>query len=258
MCFGVSPRRKAVIVVCMCYRYVLQREALEALATRLAIPEPVEWGSRYNLAPGQDVLVVRAAAGTGSRGVELAKMRWGLVPAWAKGEAAATAPANARSESLASRSMFREAFRRRRCLVPASGFYEWKGPSCRRQPFLFRFVDGAALCFAGVWESWRNPADGQTVESCAIITTAPNERVRVVHDRMPAILGLDETVRWLDPGLTEPGDLAPLLHPYAGDALQSFPVTTRVNNVRFDDPACLEPAPPGGDGGDGAQLSFGL
>jgi putative SOS response-associated peptidase YedK len=218
----------------------------------------VEWRSRYNLAPGETVPVMRAQAGGEGRSLEVAKMRWGLIPRWTKDAATATAPANARAESLAIRPAFREAFRLRRCLVPATGFYEWQGPSRRRQPYLFRLLDGTPLCFAGVWESWRDPADGRTIDTCAIITTAPNELVRVIHDRMPAILAPDEVGSWLDPRLAEPRELAPLLHPYAADAMEAFPVTTRVNNTRFDDPACLERAPAEEGGDDRAQLSFGL
>jgi len=240
----------------MCYRYVLQREALEALAVRLSIPRLVDWRSRYNLAPGELIPVVRTAAGSGEQGLEMVKMRWGLIPIWTKD--AATVRANARAESLASRPTFREAFRRRRCLVPASGFYEWQGSSRHRQPHLFRVLDGSPLSFAGVWESWRDPAGGQTIETCAIITTAPNELVRVIHDRMPAILAPDEIGRWLDPGLTDPRELAPLLHPFAANVLTAFPVTSRVNDTRFDDPVCLEPASAEKGGEEPAQLMLGL
>ncbi len=242
----------------MCYRYVLQRETLEALAVRLAIPGPVDWSSRYNLAPSATVPVVRAPGGPEGRGLEIAMMRWGLIPPWTKDAGTSPAPANARSESLASRPAFREAFRRRRCVVPASGFYEWQGPSDRRRPYLICFRDGTPLCFAGVWESWRDPADGQTVETCAIITTVPNELVRVIHDRMPAILAPDEIGRWLDARWFEPRELERMLRPFAADAMTMHPVTSRVNNTRFDDPACIQPMPAEDDGSDTAQLSLGL
>jgi putative SOS response-associated peptidase YedK len=242
----------------MCYRYVLQREALEALATRLAVPRPVDWISRYNLAPGEAVPVVRPRAAADGRSFEIVKLRWGLLPAWTRDVATATAPANARAESLGSRPAFREAFRRRRCLVPASGFFEWRGPGRRRQPYLFRLRDGAPLCFAGLWESWRGPEGGPAVETCAIITTAPNELIRPIHDRMPAILASEDIGRWLDPGLAMSRDLAPLLHPFAAEAMTAVPVTTRVNSARFDDPACLEPAAVDEGGDDHDQLVLGL
>jgi putative SOS response-associated peptidase YedK len=242
----------------MCYRYVLQREALEALATRLAVPTVVDWSSRFNLAPGEAVPVVRQRVGANGRSLELVKLRWGLLPAWTKETATAPAPANARAESLASRPMFREAFRRRRCVVPASGFYEWRGQDRHRQPYLFRGCGGAPLCFAGLWESWRGREGGPPVESCAIVTTPPNDLVRPIHDRMPAILTAEETERWLDPRLTEPGELESFLHPISADAMTVISVTTRVNNTRFDDPACLEPAPSASGRDEPGQLSLGF
>jgi putative SOS response-associated peptidase YedK len=242
----------------MCYRYVLQAEALEALAARLAVSPPVDWRSRYNLAPGEGVPVVRPRAGSDGRSFEVVKLRWGLLPAWTKEPATATTPANARAEGLAGRPMFRDAFRRRRCLVPASGFYEWSGQSGRRQPYLYRLRDGAPLGFAGLWESWHGSGEEPAVETCAIITTPPNELIRPIHDRMPAILAAEDIERWLDPRLTEPTDLASMLRPFAAEAMTGIPVTTRVNSTRFDDPACLDPAPATGEGDDSAQLSLGL
>ena len=240
----------------MCYRYVLQRESLEALAARLAVRGTAGWQSRYNLAPGASVPVVRSRDGGSS--LEVVNLRWGLLPAWTKEAATAKAPANARAEGLVRQPLFRDAFRRRRCAVPASGFYEWRGQGGRRQPYLCRLRDGAPLCFAGLWESWRGPEAGLVVETCAIITVPPNELIRPIHDRMPAILATEEVDRWLDPRLTGPHDLAPLLHPFASEAMTAVPVTTRVNSTRFDDPACLEPAPAAGEGGDSGQLSLGF
>ncbi len=242
----------------MCYRYVLQREALEALAADLGVPQPPDWRPRFNLAPGEGVPAARTRPGSDGRSFEIVNLRWGLLPAWTKEEGEATAPANARAESLASKPMFREAFRRRRCVIPASGFFEWCGPRSRRQPYLCRLRDGAPLCFAGLWESWHGPGGQGEVETCAIITTQPNELIRPIHDRMPAILGLNDVRRWLDPRLTEPRDLAPLLHPFAAEAMTAIPVTTRVNDPRFDDPACLDPAHPAEAGGDASQLSLGI
>ena len=242
----------------MCYRYVLQKEALETLAARLAAPGAVGWRSRYNLAPGASVPVVRSRIGPGGASLEIVNLRWGLLPAWTKEAATAPAPANARAESLASRPLFREAFRRRRCVVPASGFYEWRGLGGHRKPNLCRLRDGAPMCFAGLWESWRGPEAGPAVETCAIITVPPNELIRPIHDRMPAILMPEEVLCWLDPRLTDSRDLAPLLHPFAGEAMTVVPVTDRVNNTRFDDPACIEPAPAVGEEGESGQLALGI
>jgi putative SOS response-associated peptidase YedK len=240
----------------MCYRYVLQRESLEALAARLAVRETADWQSRYNLAPGASVPVVRSRDGGSS--LEVVNLRWGLLPGWTKEAATAKAPANARAEGLVRQPLFRDAFRRRRCVVPASGFYEWRGQGGRRQPYLCRLRDGTPLCFAGLWESWRGPEAGLVVETCAIITVPPNELIRPIHDRMPAILAPEEVEQWLDLRLTESRDLAPLLHPFAGEAMTALPVTTRVNNTRFDDSACLEPAPAASAGGEPGQLSLGF
>ena len=242
----------------MCYRYLLQREALETLTKRLGVIQPVDWRSRYNLAPGEAVPVVRPQAGSDGRSYEVVKLRWGLLPAWTRNEATSTAPANARAEGLSSRPMFRDAFRRRRCLVPASGFYEWNGQGGRRQPYLCRLRDGAPLCFAGLWEPWHGPAEEPAAGTCAIITAPPNELIRPIHDRMPAILAPEDLGRWLDPRLTEPRDLAPLLRPFAAEAMTAVPVTTRVNNTRFDEPACLEPAPAADEEDGPSQLSLGF
>jgi putative SOS response-associated peptidase YedK len=240
----------------MCYRYVLHLEALQALAEYLAIARPVEWRSRYNLAPGQQIPVVRRPSTAEAR--EIVILRWGLVPAWARNADTARAPANARAESLAVRPTFREAFRHRRCLIPASGFYEWQGHGRRRQPFLFRRQDGKPFFFAGLWEAWHDPIAGRAVETCAIITTAPNELVRPIHDRMPAILEPEDNRCWLDPSLTQPGDLVPLLRPFPAGTMTATPVTSRVNDIRHDDASCLEPAPLGATGDDQAQFPLGL
>ena len=234
-----SPARKPANLGCMCYRYVLHLEALQALAEYLAVSHPVEWRSRYNLAPGQPVPVVRRQDGATTR--EIVTLRWGLVPAWARDADPARAPANARAESLADRPTFREAFRHRRCLVPASGFYEWQGRGRRRQPWLFRPQNGMPFCFAGLWETWHDPVADRAIETCAIITTAPNELVRPIHDRMPAILAPGDYASWLDPAVEDPGRLLPLLTPYQSDAMQGHPVGDFVNSPTHDAPQCIEP-----------------
>jgi putative SOS response-associated peptidase YedK len=242
----------------MCYRYVLQKEALEAVAMRLGAVGPIDWRSRYNLAPGAVVPVMRAPSGAGGSTFELVKLRWGLRAVWSKESPDAKAPANARAEGLASRPTFREAFRQRRCVVPASGFYEWRSQGGRRKPYLCRLRDESPLYLAGLWVPWHGAEGGSADGTCAIITVPPNEVIRPIHDRMPAILALEEAGRWLSPLLTEPRDLAPLLHPLAGAALTAVPVTIRVNNTRFDDPACLDPVPPGSEECNPAQLSLGF
>ena len=145
----------------------------------------------------------------------LCALRWGLIPAWAKDAAVGYKMINARAESAADKPAFGEAMRRRRCLIPADGFYEWKRAGKEKIPYCFTLADDAVFAFAGLWERWKNP-QGETVESCTILTTTPNELVRDVHDRMPVILAPDAYELWLDPGFSRVPELQPLLKPYAG------------------------------------------
>ena len=195
-----------------------------------------ELAPRYNIAPTQPVAVVRV----GEAGRQFVRLRWGLVPPWAKDTK--VAPINARSETAADKPLFRAALRKRRCLVPPSGFYEWLALAGerRKQPYCFRPGDERPWAFAGLWERWQGP-DGP-VESCAILTTTANELVRPVHDRMPVILPRQHWAAWRGPALQEAGELVPLLRPYPADALRAYPVGTVVSNPRNDGPACLEPA----------------
>ncbi len=222
----------------MCGRYSLTTP-VEAMARVFGFPGP--WPNlppRYNIAPTQTVPVLRAAAGGG---VELAQVRWGLVPSWAKDPSAGARMINARAETVAGKPAFRAAFRRRRCLVPADGFYEWrKTPDGRRQPWRIARPDGAPFAFAGLWERWEKAADGTPLETCTIVTTAANDVLRPIHPRMPVILDPADFAAWLDPA-TPPGAAAALLRPAPNAWLVAVPVSTRVNDVRHDDPGCIEP-----------------
>ena len=197
---------------------------------------------RYNVAPSQDVAVVRAADG----GRNLSMLRWGLIPAWAKDPAIGYRLINARSETVAEKPSFRSAYRRRRCLIPADGFYEWQRLGKIRQPWLFGLRDGAPFAIAGLWERWTVPegaeltgslaelGPGDPVETCTILTTAANETVAPVHGRMPVILPRDACDPWLA------GDDVSLA-PYAPDAMTAHPVSTLVNRPANDEPRCVEP-----------------
>ncbi len=206
------------------------------------IGAPLNLRPRYNVAPSQDVAVARAA----EAGRTLAMLRWGLIPPWAKDPAIGHKLINARSETAAEKPSFRSAFRRRRCLIPADGFYEWQGRGKTRQPWLFGLKDGAPMVFAGLWERWTVPegaaltgslaerSSGDAVETCTILTTEANETVSPVHGRMPVILPPDAWDAWLA------GDEVPL-GPYPADAMTAHPVSTHVNRPANDDPRCIEP-----------------
>lgn len=191
---------------------------------------------RYNIAPTTDIDVIRI----GEQGRELVTMRWGLVPFfWKKGLKEVPATFNAKAETVAEKPMFREAFRRRRCIVPASGFYEWTGPKTDRQPHLFTAGDGSPmLAFAGLWEKWRNPATGEDVLSCTMIVSGASEWMRPYHDRMPVLLNGPDIDAWLDGSMGQAG-----LKPASESALREWPVTKRLNKtgVGDDDPAMIAP-----------------
>lgn len=191
----------------------------------------------YNVAPTQSVPIVRRAQGTGER--ELALVRWGLVPFWAKDVKVGYSLINARAESVETKASFREAFAKRRCLVPASGFYEWRaGAGKVKQPFYITRPDRRPLAFAGLWESWQGPA-GECIESCAIVVGEANAQLWPVHDRMPVILDAEAAEAWLD-RQRPPAEAKPLLRPYAGD-LAITPVGRGVNSAGNDDPSLIEP-----------------
>jgi putative SOS response-associated peptidase YedK len=198
---------------------------------------------RYNIAPSQEIPVVRIGS-EGSRVLTLE--RWGLVPHWASDPAIGNRMINARSESAAQKPAFRDAFRSRRCIVPADGFYEWTGARSERTPYLFRRGDGEILGLAGLYERWLGEG-GEVVDSCTILTTDANDVMRPFHDRMPAILPREAYVGWLDREQDDPSQIAPLLRPCPNEWLTAVPVSQRLNNPRNDDPACLVPEPRTGD-----------
>jgi putative SOS response-associated peptidase YedK len=192
---------------------------------------------RYNIAPTQTIAVIGVQPKTGRRG--LAWLTWGLIPRDALGKERGFI--NARSETAFEKPSFNEAFARRRCLIPATGFYEWqKLDARRRQPWLIRLASAGPFAFAGLWE----PAaklPGAT-PTCTILTTEPNDVTRPIHDRMPVILDPKDYALWLDPAVELAADVRPLLRPFPSAAMTAYPISTRVNNPAFDDPACLEPA----------------
>lgn len=226
----------------MCGRYTLATPT-EALRALFGFSETPNLAPRYNIAPTQDAPVVRGGEG-GARHIAL--LRWGLVPFWAKDASIGNRLINARAEGLSEKPAFREAFRRRRCLVPADGFYEWRREGAIKQPYRFVIEDGRPFAFAGLWEAWKNPADGGgPLETFTIVTSDANTAVRPVHDRMPVILAPGDYDAWLDPE-TPIVRVLELLRPCPVEGLRSYPVGTRVNSPRADDPGLISPLSPEG------------
>lgn len=255
----------------MCCRYVLVQEHTRSLLEKVAAllepgtasPPP----SRYNLAPGAPIFCIRNTPAAPRRrpapvdpkadvSREPTWLHWGMIPSWARDDDSPLV--NARAESLADKPSFRDAFRARRCLVPASGFYEWKAAGRSRQPWLFRLRDERPFFLAGLWDRWRTPG-GSVLESCAIVTTTPNELMAPIHHRMPVLLAEPAAWEtWLDPRMASVDTLYPLLRPLPSDAMTAVAVNPRVNDIRHDAPDCLEPASPSGLPPDEPQLPLGF
>lgn len=193
---------------------------------------------RYNAAPTQDLMVVRRNPETGRRHLDL--LRWGLVPSFAKGPSGGASLINARSETVAEKPTFRAAWRaRRRCIVPADAFYEWKAVDKRRQPFVISRADGSPMSFAGLWDGWKDPGTGQWLRTFTILTCPATERLRPLHERMPVILPDTDISAWLE---GEEGTA--LMRSYPREALRLTPVSTDVNSVRNEGPSLVEPLAP--------------
>jgi putative SOS response-associated peptidase YedK len=221
----------------MCGRFTLFDSA-DSLAKAFGLKDLPSLSPRYNIAPSQPVTAVRIPPSGGAREVVL--LRWGLIPSWAKDPSLGDRMINARAETAAGKPAFRSAMRRRRCLVPASGFYEWKRTNGRKQPYCIRRGDGKLFAFAGLWESWEDPG-GAAVESCALLTTSGNELLVSIHDRMPVIVSPTDYDLWLSPEVRDPIVLADLFRPYPSEEMTAFPVGTAVNNPKIDSPDLINP-----------------
>jgi putative SOS response-associated peptidase YedK len=223
----------------VCGRFALTTSSGELLL-HFGLSRAFESVPRYNVAPGQPILAVRRRGANGP--LDVTHLRWGLVPGWAKDPAIGARLINARAETVAEKPSFRTAFLRRRCLVPMSAFYEWRKTGPRGgEPWAFRRADDGPFAVAGVWEAWQGP-DGSELESCALLTTAPNDLVAPVHDRMPVILAPDAYEPWLD-AETRPAALTALLVPFPARALRAHRVSPRVGDARVDEPGLLAPLP---------------
>lgn len=221
----------------MCGRFTLHFP-VELLAEIFGLPNLPGLVPRYNIAPTQPAAVVRNSGVT--RKLDL--LRWGLVPSWAKDISIGSRMINARSESLPDKPSFRNAVRFRRCIVPASGFFEWKPEGSHKVPYYIRLSDGAPMGLAGIWEAWKTPED-TSLETFTILTTSANPLITPIHDRMPVILHPDAFDLWLDKDVNNPEQLRSLYPPYPADLMTIYPISTLVNSPRNDNPACIEPIP---------------
>jgi putative SOS response-associated peptidase YedK len=200
-------------------------------------PTP-NFAASWNVAPTDNVPVVRYDAGAGERSLDV--LRWGLVPFWARDIKVGFSNINARAEGIDTRPAFREAFARRRCLIPFDSFYEWKKLGKERRPYAVALADRRLMAMAGLWESWRSP-EGERVRSFAIVTTVANALLAPVHDRMPVILGPENWPLWLGEAPADPARLKALLAPYPANDMAIWPVGSRVGNVKNNDPSLIEP-----------------
>lgn len=226
----------------MCGRFTLHVFP-EEIAAWFGLEQAPLLQPRYNIAPTQPVGIVRLSGAGGTR--EWALAHWGLIPSWAKDSSIGARLINARSETAGEKPSFRAALKRRRCLIPASGFYEWKQAARAKQPYLIRPRDGGLLAMAGLWERWMG-ADGSEIDSCTIMTTEPNELLAEIHNRMPVLLEPEDFDQWLGTGAdaTRP-ELEQLLHlmrPYPSDRLTVLAVSRFVNDPRHEGIGCLEAA----------------
>lgn len=224
----------------MCGRYTVTVTLEELLLYYFAEPPGVPFElPRYNVAPTQ---LVPAVVNDGHRN-RLGLLKWGLIPPWAEDEKIGARMINARAETLEERPAFRDAFRRKRCLIPADGFYEWKAAADggkQKRPYRITARGGALFSMAGLYETWTSP-DGRKVSSFAVITTQPNRLMAGIHDRMPVILRPEDEALWLDRGVQDPGRLKELLVPYPDGEMEAYEVDKRVGSPAYDDPACLKP-----------------
>jgi len=223
----------------MCGRFTLTSSPDE-IAAAFDLDEVPELSPRYNIAPTQHIAAVRWSEDQAKR--EFANLRWGLIPFWADDKKIGNRMINARAETAATKPAFRQAFSKRRCLIPADGFYEWKKlAGKKKQPYFVRPRDEKPLAFAGLWETWQGE-DG-VLESCTIITTSANALMESLHDRMPAILDRSHYEAWLDPHSQDKAALQEMLKPCAAELLEAYPVSTIVNNPRNESEECIQRLP---------------
>lgn len=221
----------------MCGRFtsLLSPELIIAIRELFGVPVPDSAESRYNVAPTQQVLVVRQE-GDHNR---FDLMKWGLIPFWAKDPKIGSQMINARSETVHEKPAFRQAIKFRRCIIPAGGFYEWLRSGDKKQPYYIRMADGSPMFFAGLWEQWKSVGDENFLETFTILTTASNDLVAPLHDRMPVILRPGDCTLWLSHSMHDPEQLRGMYQPFPSNQLEAYKVSDLVNNPSFDSPTCI-------------------
>ena len=220
----------------MCGRFTLHTPAAQ-IRESFNLPDlPArELKPRYNIAPSQDVAIIRDT-GTGR---EMVMARWGLIPGWSKESRTKYSTINARIESVAEKPTYRTPFKRRRCLIPADGFYEWKQDAGNKVPHHIRMQDGKVFAFAGLWDHWEG--EGDSIESCTIIVMPANEVMQPIHERMPAIIAQQDYDVWLDSSVTDKQEIMQYLNSVPSIQLTAYPVSTRVNSAKNNDEGCIRP-----------------
>ena len=218
----------------MCGRFTLTTD-LEPLEERFLFrAKDLSSKPRYNIAPSQPVFTVIRD----EKGNRAGFLRWGLIPSWAKNAEIGNRMINARAETMAEKPSFRRALQKRRCLILADGFYEWRQEGKKKTPLFISLASREPFAFAGLWETWR-PPDGEPIHSCTIITTTPNSLMEPIHNRMPVILAREAEALWLDRTVDDPQKLLPLLVPYAEMLMDAYAVALTVNSPKNDSPACI-------------------
>ena len=222
----------------MCGRFTLTVDPAKLMGVFKDFTFPTQFAPRYNISPAQPILAI-----PNNEKNKADFFLWGLIPSWAKDPAISNKLINARGETIAEKPSFREALQYRRCLIPADGFYEWQKLGKVKQPVRIVLKSREPFALAGLWDRWRSPENVEVL-SCTIITTAANDLIREIHDRMPVILDREAEAQWLDPKVTNPVQLLPLLQPYPSELMEYYLVSQQVNSPRVDKPGNIEPVPP--------------
>ncbi|MEK7808669.1 MAG: SOS response-associated peptidase [Chloroflexota bacterium] len=230
---GIRNTQYNLITMCGRFTLTLDPSQLQDLFGLTGMPPPV-LAPRYNIAPTQPVAAIIL---NDSSQRELTHFQWGLIPSWSKDPSMGMI--NARAETIREKPAFRAALKRRRCLIPANGFYEWQKTGKEKTPMYITLKDGSPFAIAGVWEQWRSPQE-DVIRSCTLITTTPNSLMETIHDRMPAILNPKDYDRWLAPGELPEMDLRHLLSPYPASNMKAVAVSRKVNSPKFDSVECIE------------------